>query len=126
MNNSATKVKSLKTRISVLKAESDELNNEIRVKVNEKNKKNQIKSALEKELKDLTEDKEDIVISEHAILRFIEREMGFSMELIQEKILPKKERPAVRMLGNCTYPRDGFKIKIRNGVVVTVETAEKK
>lgn len=65
-----------------------------------------------------------IVVSEHSMLRYIERVLGIDLKTIEDKILSDEEKDTVKTLGNCTYPKDGFKIKIKDNTVVTVLTKE--
>lgn len=62
----------------------------------------------------------NIVISEHSLLRYIERVIGIDLDEISRKILNENDMKIVKTLGNCTYPKDGFKVKIQNGIVVTI------
>jgi seryl-tRNA synthetase len=77
----------------------------------------QIKQQIDN-IKSKTDGK--IVVSEHAMLRYIERILGIDLDELQKKILDEEDAKTIRALGNCTYPKDGFKLKIKDGTVVTV------
>lgn len=61
-----------------------------------------------------------MIISEHAMLRFIEREIGIDMEELQERILPSKNMKAISKLGDGEFPIGNHKVRVRNNTVVTV------
>jgi len=73
---------------------------------------------IEESLKKST--RKEVIVSEHAILRFIERVIGVDLEEIQEKILPPGNSEAVMSFGDGTFPVDDHIIQVRNGVIVTV------
>jgi len=76
---------------------------------------------IEKQIRGVPEKRNSVVISEHAILRYIERVIGLKPEEIASKILSDKEREAVASMGDGTYPvQETHKVKVKNGVVVTV------
>jgi hypothetical protein len=63
-----------------------------------------------------------IVVSEHAILRFIERVYGLNMEEAKALILPKEIVPLIEKLGrNGDFPvNDTHRVRVKNGIVVTI------
>jgi chromosome segregation ATPase len=63
----------------------------------------------------------EIVISEHAILRYLERIKGINMDAIKQEILPDKVRLQVEELGNGKYPLSPeCKLLVRDRTVVTI------
>lgn len=65
--------------------------------------------------------KKDIIISEHAVLRFIERYMGFDIDLIKNKILSEDTKKLIQSMGTGKYPVGEYKLIVKDGVIVTVE-----
>ena len=62
----------------------------------------------------------EIIVSEHAVLRFMERAMALDITQIENKILSNNCN-AMRAMGNGKYPiGEGLKAVVRNGIVVTV------
>jgi hypothetical protein len=62
-----------------------------------------------------------IVVSEHAIFRYLERVEKMDINTIIEKIVPEHIREMVEYLGSGSYPVDGkFSIKVKNNVVTTI------
>ncbi|MCZ6117353.1 hypothetical protein [Campylobacter ureolyticus] len=63
----------------------------------------------------------EIVFSEHAILRYIERVLGINLTDIKAKILTESEKDeCMQMGGNLTYKKEDFTVKIQDFVVTTV------
>lgn len=63
----------------------------------------------------------DVEISEHAILRYLERVTGLPMDTIKEAILPENVRDLVKMTGNGKYPVGSHTVVVKGNSVVTVE-----
>ena len=89
-------------------------------------------STLEESLKSLEQkinnlQNSDLIVSEHAIIRYIERVIGINIEEIVEKIATEKMKKMVECCGNGLYPSENgdFKLKINNNVVVTILNNEK-
>lgn len=61
-----------------------------------------------------------VVVSEHAMLRYIERVLGIDLEELQQKILPPGNADAISSLGDGTYPIGEHRIKVKSGTIVTV------
>jgi len=81
---------------------------------------NQIQK-LDRDIKKLQDSKTDeLIVSEHAMLRYIERVIGIPLDDIKAKIATSSVINVAKTLGNGTYPVDGFKVKVIDNVVVTV------
>lgn len=63
-----------------------------------------------------------MIVSEHAIIRYIERVLGISIDEISQKILGNEIEKQIETLGNGTYPINDneFKIVVKDNVVVTI------
>lgn len=62
-----------------------------------------------------------IIVSEHAILRYLERTMGLDIKAIEKEILTDETLKQYRTLGNGKYPvENGCKAVIKDNVVITV------
>jgi hypothetical protein len=65
--------------------------------------------------------KTEPTVSEHALLRYLERVYNLSMEEIKEAIMPKDIIPVVKKLGSGKIPvGDSHKLIVKNMVVVSV------
>lgn len=62
----------------------------------------------------------DVVISEHAIIRYVERVMGINIEEVKSKILSAQTKNIIENLGDGRYPIEGGFIAVRDNVIVTV------
>ncbi len=81
-------------------------------------------TRLQAEIERLKRGSAKVVISEHAILRYIERVMKVNLEEIKKKILPEEVEEKIRVVGNGKFPADTHRVKIQNGVVITILTDE--
>lgn len=61
-----------------------------------------------------------LVVSEHAILRFIERVESVCPKDVPDRILSDRLREMVTTLGNGKYPVDDFFVVVRDNVIITV------
>tara|TARA_B100001778_G_scaffold330827_1_gene333987 strand:- start:14302 stop:14724 length:423 start_codon:yes stop_codon:yes gene_type:complete len=75
-------------------------------------------TEIEKTISGKTESQ--VVVSEHAMLRYIERVLGIDLEELQQKILPPGNADAISSLGDGTYPIGEHRIKVKSGTIVTV------
>lgn len=117
----------MKHTIKSAKREMEDLNLQYQ---NEEQKLNEIKTrmntiqnkqiALQKVLDKLTA---KLTVSEHAIIRYIERVIGISRDEITSKILTPEVEAMYKKLGAGKYPIADGKARavIKNNTVVTVE-----
>lgn len=85
-------------------------------------KQNQLES-IEKEVTRL--ENNELVVSDHALLRYMERIVGIDMDMIKNAILTDNVKRMHLALGDGKYPvavenNDHCMVVIRNGVVVTL------
>lgn len=60
-------------------------------------------------------------VSEHAMLRYMERIMGMDIKQVEMSILNDSITKMISELGNGTYPHhEGFKVVVKNNVIVTI------
>lgn len=75
---------------------------------------------IEEEMKKLKNGNK-IIVSEHAILRYLERTMELDIKAIEKEILTDETLKQYRTLGNGKYPiSNGCKAVIKDNVVITV------
>jgi len=79
---------------------------------------------IDESIKKLKEKSDELVVSEHAILRYLERVKGVDIEAVKKEILPDTVREQNRLLGNGSFPAGTHRCKIRDGVVITILTKE--
>lgn len=63
----------------------------------------------------------EIVVSEHAILRYLERVKGLDLDSIRKEIISEETSIMAKAMGNGSYPiHNGFKVVIKDMTVVSV------
>lgn len=71
----------------------------------------------------LEESTKDVIVTEHAILRYIERVYGIDLEEIRETMLSGGVRELIDQFGSGKIPCEGGRLIVKNRTVVTVESA---
>jgi hypothetical protein len=64
--------------------------------------------------------KESIYITDHAMLRFLERILFVNMEELKDKILPEKYRDLVIKSNQKSFPINDHKLIIKNNTIVSI------
>lgn len=102
-----------KSEIDLIRRERQLINE--RLSVAERNLKN-----TEEELKKLKTGNK-IIVSEHAVLRYLERTMELDLKAVETEILSEEVVSQYRTLGNGKYPvSNGCKAVIKDNVVLTI------
>jgi septation ring formation regulator EzrA len=64
----------------------------------------------------------EVIVSEHALLRYIERVMGVDLEEIKNQVLGPETLALIGKLGNGKYPiGNGVRAVVKNNTVVTIQ-----
>jgi hypothetical protein len=79
-------------------------------------------SELNQRISDLSMNGRQPVVSEHAILRYLERVKGVDIAAIQAEILSADVIEQIKVIGSGKFPQDGYHVVVRKGTVITVET----
>jgi len=89
---------------------------------NQDEKIRKLNSELYKVNKRINNLTKNVVVSEHAIVRYMERVMGVDIQEIRDKILSDKFVKMVKELGNANYPIDGTtkKAVVKDNIVITI------
>jgi predicted ribosome quality control (RQC) complex YloA/Tae2 family protein len=83
---------------------------------------------IDEEIKEFSTANPKIVVSEHAVLRYFERVLGFNIDEIREKIIPLEAQKQIVHFGGGVFPVNNhddlpqFRIRVRNNTVVTLLT----
>jgi len=78
-------------------------------------------ASIKEEIRNLEQKNITPVVSEHAVIRYLERVKGLNIELIKQEILTEKIVEQFKTLGNGKYPIQGkHKAIIKGGTVVSV------
>ena len=81
--------------------------------------------SLEAQIKKLKDKTKEPIVSEHAMLRYIERVIGVNLDDIRTKILTPEVKTMIDTLGNGKFPIEGGRIVVKDRTVVTVEPGGK-
>lgn len=64
----------------------------------------------------------DIVVTEHAIIRYLERCKGLDLDAVKSEILSEERRKMIKAMGNGKFPiGDGARIVVKGNSIVTIE-----
>lgn len=119
-NLDSSRIKSIQVKITKLEEEIKSYTLQLGdIEMNITTKQQQIKKYQEELLKLQTTSK-DIIISEHAITRYIERVLKIDMEKLYQEIISDEFKTSVAKFGNGTYPHNNHFIKVVDNVIVTV------
>lgn len=115
-------LKELQTLLTKTQSEYDVLKLDVQNKNIELSaKKAKIKDLKEK-INSYGQKKEAPYVSDHALLRYLERVKGIDVNSIKKDIINDKTMELISKLGPTgTYPNGEFKVVMKNNVVVTVE-----
>lgn len=112
----------LEHELVLLRTEQSALDQKMRAAVREQ-------SAVDAQIRKLKESTKvrPVIVSEHAILRYLERVRGLDLEQVKKEIAPEHILGRVRALGNGEYPvGSSHTLKIQDSTVVTILTKEEK
>ena len=65
-----------------------------------------------------------IIVTDHAIIKYLERIKSMNIEEIKGIILTPKLEEVIMVTGDGEYPNGDFKLVVRNNAVITVITGE--
>jgi predicted RNase H-like nuclease (RuvC/YqgF family) len=114
------KIKSIQTMIAKTQLEIDDLKAQQRSIGESMNKQLSRLQKYEEELQSLKQRSKEIIVSEHAILRYLERVYKLDTNKLYEEIVTVELKNNYAKLGNGSYSIDGCMVKIVDNVIVTV------
>jgi glutaredoxin 2 len=118
---SSTKLKSAQVRLNKVHEYISTTEADIKTLQQSLQKLKSQKGNIEAEIKRFTLANKELVVSEHALIRYMERVMDFDMTLIQGAMLEDQVKTAYKTFGNGTYPlTDGNKVVIKDNVIVSI------
>lgn len=106
-------------RLAALREEQSALEGKIRTEQREL-------GSIDAQMAKLKQKNKVIVVSEHAILRYLERVKGVDIEATKREIMPPGAAKAAQAMGPGEYPAGTHSIKVKDNVVVTILTKEEK
>lgn len=119
-------LKSLQTRRAELDAEYRSVLQKVQDGQNSANEIKRRLRAVDRAIDALKNECGDFIVTEHAIVRFIERVIGMDMEELKNTIAPESVRAQIKQLGGKgRFPVNGsHTLLVKGGAVTTVVTKE--
>jgi predicted nucleic acid-binding Zn-ribbon protein len=124
---SAAELKALNQRIADEQHKIEQYNretNELQEKLNGLKTKRGASSNLIHQLKQQVEAlaKKDIVVSEHAMLRYLERAHGIDPDELKQHILTSQVRTMINGMASGKFPLgNGMRAVVKDRVIITIE-----
>ena len=115
-----TKIKNLQVLLTKKELEKEELNREFNAIQSRRDKLNNQIQKYKNEIKQLSTSSDSLIVSEHAIIRYLQRVYALDLEKITQEIVLPSLSKKIKELGSGTYRCDGYAVKVVDGVVVTV------
>lgn len=115
-----TKIKNQQVLITKIELEKNNLNAQKKTLQNEISiKEKQLKKHKE-ELEKLQLHSGTFIVSEHAIIRYLQRVYKLDLEKLENEILTTELKDKIKTYGSGSYNLDEFGIKVVDNVVVTI------
>ena len=112
--------KQLSSQLQKIEGEMEALGVEISAKQQFLRTKQSHRDDLVKKIKQLDRS-ENIMVSEHAIIRYFERILGYNIQTIKETILSKSFLEIFSKVScNGTYPSGEFRVIIKDNTIVSI------
>ena len=115
-----TKIKHLQVMITKIKLEIDDLKTQQRSISESMNKKLSMLQKYEEDVQSIKERAKDLILSEHAILRYLERVYKLDTNKLYEEIVTQELKHNYARLGNGSYSVQDCMVKIVDNVIVTI------
>lgn len=112
--------KELESQLAIVEGEMSAIKTNISNKNKDLSLKEKIAISLREQIAKFKNTNEPNV-SEHAILRYLERVKGIDLIELKKEILSEKVLKMTKTLGgNGSYPNNDFKVVMKNNTVVTI------
>ena len=120
-NFKTTQIKSLASQIEKSKLDISAKESQLKLIQEELRVKHSHLQKLQEEIDQLKSSSNELIISEHAILRYLERVYKLDLEKIRSEIVPDTLKATIENLGNGEYhTQEGYSLKVHDNVVVTI------
>ena len=116
-------LKNLQTRLQRAEADLRQASDEARVAQERESALRRQRDEIMRQIKAIEDAAVTVepVITEHALLRYIERVMGVDLAAIKEEMLGGRMREMITTLKTGSFPGGDYKLVVKNGVVITVD-----
>ena len=121
-NESAEKLKILQTRLDAVRLEIDQATKS-RSNINQRiDALTRQKDKIEYDIKQAGENSKEVIISEHALLRYLEGAMDVDLDAVKKVMLTESLIASITSLHNGIFPmKHGVRAVVKNNVIVTIE-----
>lgn len=114
-------LKQLQTQLTKAKAESTVKAEGLKRAQSENDRAKSYVQSLEKKLAEAVLANQDPVVSEHALLRFIERIYGVDLDEVRNKILTPTTIKALKVMGSGSFPLEaGGRAVVRGNTIISI------
>lgn len=114
-------LKQLQTRLAKAEVERTTARQEVKLAQKRESDLNKLCSDLQQRVKAMQQKEPDVIVSEHALVRYFERVLGYDLDGIRDTIVSEQARIFIDNFGSGKIPSNGFRIVVKDRVVVTVE-----
>lgn len=118
-------LKHLETRLAKATADWEAAKVDVRQAQRREAELARAKTDLQRKIEAVKEASAEPIVSEHALLRYFERVMGFDLEEIKRQMLTDQAKAMICQFGSGKIPGGGCRLVVQNRVVVTVENQQK-
>jgi hypothetical protein len=122
---SGHELKALQTRLREAEAEAEMHVEKARLANNAASEALKRRDKIKAAIREIEESAKEPIVSEHALLRYIERFMGVDLELVRRAILTENAVKMIKFAKSGKINTDGRRLVVKNGTVVTVESVDK-
>lgn len=127
MHDLQAKLKRLKTARKLKNESIDRVRKELADKQEELTKLRNETAGIDRQINEILSSDKPLVVTEHAILRFLERVVGFNLDELKNQILPDEIESRIKSMGSLSgkFPvSDTHRVVVRNRQIVTIETED--
>lgn len=115
-------LKALQSQITQLDAEVSGLQSQFNTLKSDLDRKRSKLKGLKQKLNDALKGNETPIVSEHAILRYLERVKGIDIEAVRNEIMDERTETMVKFASSGRIKKDTHVLVVKNNVIITVET----
>lgn len=121
MKNASQHLKSLEVALNAAEAAHFKAKDTLRLAAREENAALTEVQRLKREIADLKKREGEIIITEHALVRFFERVLGYDLKKVQEDLIPDiyRERAKGKFYTEMVV-ENSHRVVVRDGRVITV------
>jgi predicted RNase H-like nuclease (RuvC/YqgF family) len=118
-------LKALQTRLKEAQAEAESLVEKARIATKDASEALRRKDKIAAQIREIEEAAKEPIVTEHAMLRYIERFMDVDLEAVRKAILTDEAVKMIKFARSGKITANGRRLIVKNGSVVTVEPIER-